>query len=93
MAESNFTVRVDDELKEAFTKAAKAADRTGGQLVRDFMRGYIRERAEHQDFVRRKVEEGLKAAREGRVLTQDEVDRRAASRKARILKQAKARAR
>lgn len=43
MAESSYRVRVDEELKNAFLKVADACDRSGAQLVRDFMRGYTRE--------------------------------------------------
>jgi hypothetical protein len=35
-------VRVDENLKDAFLKVAQATDRTGAQLVRDFMRRYIK---------------------------------------------------
>ena len=91
MAESNFTVRVDDELKEAFTKAAKAADRTGGQLIRDFMRDYVREREDYNAWLAEKIERARKDIEEGRFLTQEEVNSRAAARKIRILGRAKAR--
>ncbi|HET7570078.1 MAG TPA: hypothetical protein VFK96_05775 [Gammaproteobacteria bacterium] len=43
--ETTFTFRVDDELKAAFTRAAAAHDRSGSQLLRDFMRAYIRDTA------------------------------------------------
>jgi predicted transcriptional regulator len=72
MAESNFTVRVDDVLKEAFTKAAKAADRTGGQLIRDFMRDYIREREEYDAWVCKKVEAAREDLKAGRVFSEAE---------------------
>ncbi len=38
MTESTFTFRVDDSLKAEFSQAAKAKDRTGAQLLRDYMR-------------------------------------------------------
>ena len=41
--DSSDRVRVDQELKDAFLKVAEACDRTGAQLVRDFMRRYTRE--------------------------------------------------
>lgn len=41
MAQTNFTCRVDAELKEAFLRAAKANDRPASVLIRDFMRGYV----------------------------------------------------
>jgi len=41
MEQSNFTCRVDAELKQAFLRAAKANDRPASILIRDFMRGYV----------------------------------------------------
>jgi antitoxin component of RelBE/YafQ-DinJ toxin-antitoxin module len=41
--DSSYRIRVDQELKDAFLKVADACDRTGAQLVRDFMRRYARE--------------------------------------------------
>jgi antitoxin component of RelBE/YafQ-DinJ toxin-antitoxin module len=41
--DSSYRIRVDQELKNAFLKVADACDRTGAQLVRDFMRRYTRE--------------------------------------------------
>lgn len=42
MPQTNFTCRLDAELKKAFIKAAKANDRSASVLIRDFMRDYIR---------------------------------------------------
>jgi predicted transcriptional regulator len=61
MGETTFTFRVDDQLKEAFTKAARANDRPGSQLLRDFMRDYV-ERAEYDAWFRAEVEAGLREA-------------------------------
>ena len=41
MSEATFTFRVDEALKNDFTSAAKARDRTGAQLLRDFMREFV----------------------------------------------------
>jgi len=41
MNESTFTFRVDESLKNEFAQAAKAQDRTGAQLLRDFMRDVV----------------------------------------------------
>ena len=85
MPESTIVVRVDEELKAAFSDAAKAADRTTSQLVRDFMRDYIEERAgrtEYDAWYRKKVEAGLRAARQGSVKSGDEVERLFAARRA-----------
>ena len=61
MPDTTFTFRVDQELKNAFTEAARANDRPGSQLLRDFMRDYI-ERAEHDAWFRAEVEQSLKEA-------------------------------
>ncbi|MEO0822215.1 MAG: plasmid-related protein [Pseudomonadota bacterium] len=34
--------QVDDELRQAFLAACRAQDRTGSQVLRDFMRDYVR---------------------------------------------------
>ena len=59
MPETTFTFRVDDELKAAFSNVAKAHDRPGSQLLRDFMRDYV-EKAEHDAWFRAEVEQGLR---------------------------------
>jgi len=41
MEQTNFTCRVDAELKQAFIRAAKANDRSASVLIRDFMRDYV----------------------------------------------------
>jgi len=77
MAESTVVVRVDDDLKAAFADAAKAADRTTSQLLRDFMRDFVRTRvdaAEYDTWFRRKVAEGIADARAGRVRSSEEVE-------------------
>ena len=58
MAEATFTFRVDEALKDEFATAAKARDRTGAQLLRDFMREFVRQRqeaTEHDAWFRREV--------------------------------------
>lgn len=62
MGEATFTFRVDDGLKDEFTRAAKAHDRTGAQLLRDFMRDFVRQQhdaVEYDVWFRQKVQEGL----------------------------------
>jgi predicted transcriptional regulator len=63
MPETTFTFRVDEALKSAFTDAAKARDRPGSQLLRDFMREYV-EKAEYDAWFRAEVEDGLREARD-----------------------------
>ena len=65
MSETTFTFRVDASLKDQFTTAAKDRDRAGAQLLRDFMRDFVRqqqEAAEHDAWFRRQVQIGLDSA-------------------------------
>lgn len=82
MAEATFTFRVDDHLKAQFTMAAKSKDRTSAQLLRDFMRDYVRrqEEAAAQDaWFRQQVQSGLDAADVGDVISAEEVEAEAAA--------------
>lgn len=82
MSEATFTFRVDDALKSEFAQAAKARDRTGAQLLRDFMRDFVRqqqEAAEHDVWLRRQVQMGLDWANAGELLSSEEVEAEAAA--------------
>ena len=46
MNESTLTFRIDKQLKDEFTQAAKAVDRSGAQLLRDFIRDYVKQQQE-----------------------------------------------
>ena len=66
--ETTLTFRVDETLKDAFTTAAKARDRSGAQLLRDFMRDFVRTQEEadaHEAWFRSAVQAGLDAADAG----------------------------
>lgn len=84
MSEATFTFRVDESLKEQFTIAAKGRDRTGAQLLRDFMRDFVRqqEAAEHDAWFRRQVQGGLDSANSGDLIPAAEVEARFAARRA-----------
>jgi len=87
MNETTFTFRVDDALKAEFAKAAKSKDRTGAQLLRDFMRDYVREQQEaaaHDAWFRREVQAGIEAAAAGDVLSADEIEADAAEWRAQL---------
>lgn len=43
MSEATFTFRLENNLKQSFSAAAKASDRTGAQLLRDFMRDFVKQ--------------------------------------------------
>jgi predicted transcriptional regulator len=65
MADTNFTFRVDEDLKAEFARAARANDRPASILLRDFMRDYVnrnREKSEHDTWFRAEVEQGLREA-------------------------------
>ena len=77
MSEATFTFRVDEALKNDFASAAKARDRTGAQLLRDFMRDFVKqqqEATEHDSWFRREVQIGLDAANVGDVVSAEEVE-------------------
>ncbi|OFC61469.1 CopG family ribbon-helix-helix protein [Candidatus Erwinia dacicola] len=81
MSEATFTFRVDESLKSDFSQAAKAKDRTGAQLLRDYMRDFVRQQQEaavHDAWFRREVQAGIDAANVGNVITADEVEAEAA---------------
>ncbi|WMT90909.1 hypothetical protein [Pelagibacterium sp. H642] len=76
MTESTFTFRVDEDLKHQFAEIAKSKDRTGAQLLRDFMRETIakqQEEAEYDAWFRAKVQQGLDDVAAGRVYSNEEI--------------------
>jgi len=82
MNEATFTFRVDEALKNEFAAVAKSRDRTGAQLLRDFMRDFVRqqrEAAEHDAWFRRQVQVGIDAANAGDVISAEEVEAEAAA--------------
>lgn len=84
MSEATFTFRVDESLKEQFTTAAKDRDRTGAQLLRDFMRDFVRqqqEAAEHDAWFRRQVQAGLDSANAGNLVPAAEVEAKFAAKR------------
>jgi predicted transcriptional regulator len=46
MADTTFTFRVEGKLKAQFSSAAKSKDRNGAQLLRDFMRDFVKQQEE-----------------------------------------------
>ncbi len=82
MSEVTFTFRVDEALKREFASAAKSCDRTSAQLLRDFMRDYVRrqqEAAEHDAWFHRQVQIGLDSANAGELVSAEEVEAEAAA--------------
>lgn len=66
--DTSFNLRIDPALKAAFTAATEAEDKPAAQVVRDFMRAYVKQR-ERRAFAaeaRRQSLEAAKAARDPR---------------------------
>lgn len=85
MSEATFTFRVDEALKAEFSTAAKARDRSGAQLLRDFMREFVQQQqdAAAQDaWFRQQVQAGLDSANAGNLIASDEVEARFAAKRA-----------
>jgi predicted transcriptional regulator len=77
MAESTITIQVDAELKTAFARAAQEQNRTDEDLLREFMQDYVevqRTDAEYEQWFRRQVQIGIKAADAGEVIPGAEVE-------------------
>ena len=84
MNETTFTFRVDESLKAQFTTAAKGRDRTAAQLLRDFMREFVRqqqEAAEHDAWFRSQVQAGLDPANAGNLVPAAEVESKFAAKR------------
>ena len=87
MGEATFTFRVDEALKAEFTQAAKESDRTGAQLLRDFMREYVRKREEdaaYDAWFIAEVERGIGEADAGDLIPHEEVEAEAEARRAQL---------
>jgi predicted transcriptional regulator len=84
MSDATFTFRVDEALKAEFSSAAKARDRNAAQLLRDFMRDFVRQQqdaAEHDTWFRRQVQIGLDSANAGNLISSVDVEARFAARR------------
>ena len=84
VSHATFTFRVDEELKAEFALAAKSMDRSGAQLLRDYMREIVRREREAEDYdawFREQVAAGLRSVREGKVISNEEAESRFAKRR------------
>jgi predicted transcriptional regulator len=85
MSNSTFTFRVNEELKAEFASAAEAQDRTGAQLLRDFMRSYVAQQNENEQYdawLIEKVEQAKASARAGNLIPAADVEAHFAARRA-----------
>jgi hypothetical protein len=62
----SFNFRVDPALKAAFTAAVAEEDKPAGQVLRDFMRGYVERRRERAALA--------EARRQSRLITEHAAD-------------------
>ena len=85
MSDATFTFRVEESLKEQFTLAAKGRDRSGAQLLRDFMREFVLQQqasAGHDAWFRQQVQSGLDSANAGNLVSAADVEAQFAARRA-----------
>jgi hypothetical protein len=71
LKEASFNLRIDPALKAAFTAATEAEDKPAAQVIRDFMRTYVKQR-EHRAFEAEARRQSLEAARYAGDPTSDE---------------------
>ena len=79
MAEATFTFRVEESLKKEFSSFAKDMDRSVAQLLRDFMRDFVKqqqEAASYDAWYQKQVQIGLDEANAGQLVPQEEVKSR-----------------
>jgi predicted transcriptional regulator len=75
--EAASTFRVEEELKAAFSEAAKSQDQTGAQLLRSFMRDYVKRQqddADYESWFLEKVRPGLDSANAGKLVFNADVE-------------------
>jgi predicted transcriptional regulator len=82
--EAVFTLKLEPELRDAFMKAAAAADRPASQIVREMMRDYVQQDRDYVDFLRRKVERSRQSIADGKWSSHEDVEARAAARRAEL---------
>ena len=88
MSEATFTFRVEESLKQDFSSFAKTIDRSGAQLLRDFMRDFVKqqqEAASYDAWFQKQVQIGLDEANAGQLISHEEVKSRFEEKRARLL--------
>jgi hypothetical protein len=87
--EAVFTVKLETELRDSFLAEADALHQPGSQLVREFMREFVRsqrEAREHDAWFRAEVQKALDDPRPA--IPHEEVRRRFARRRAAAIRKA-----
>ncbi len=92
--EAVFTLKLEAELRDQFMAEAAASDRPASQLVREFMRDFVRrqrETREHNAWFRAEVRQGLSEADDPKVkrIAHEEVSAKWRQRRAALVKRAR----
>jgi predicted transcriptional regulator len=85
MNEATFTFRVENDLKSSFSEAAKAHDQTGAQLIRNFMRDYVKQQqieADYDIWFKQQVKAGIQSANAGNLMSSKDVEAEFAAKRA-----------
>ena len=88
MSEATFTFRVEESLKQDFSSFAKTMDRSGAQLLRDFMRDFVKqqqEAASYDVWFQKQVQIGLDEANAVKLIPHEEVKSQFEEKRARLL--------
>ena len=88
MSEATFTFRVEESLKQDFSSFAKSLDRSGAQLLRDFMRDFVKqqqEAASYDVWFQKQVQIGLDEANAGKLIPHEDVEAKFAAKRAATL--------
>ena len=88
MSEATFTFRVEESLKQDFSSFAKTLDRSGAQLLRDFMRDFVKqqqEAASYDAWFQQQVQIGLDQANAGNLIPHEDVEAKFAAKRAATL--------
>lgn len=79
MAEVQFTIRIEKALKDEFVRVAQSQDMTASQVLRMYMRDYIRQEkpeAGYSEWLDSKVARSTKQMNDGQVLSAEEISAR-----------------
>lgn len=95
--EAMFTLKLEPELRQEFMAEAAAADRPASQIVREFMRDFVRQQRaarEHDAWFRAEVEQAMREADDPSVkrIPQEEIAAKWHRRRAELVKRAGERA-
>lgn len=74
---TTFTFQVEEDLKKAFTEATEAQHASDADVLRGFMRDYVKQQksaVDYNSWFRHKVEKAIEAANGGDVISSDEIE-------------------